>query len=425
MASVVTVTGPADAAVNQAGTYYPLSNARLLDTRLTTAKPTLGPGETLTLQVSGKAGIPALGVSAAVVNLTVAGATAGSYLTVYPTGQARPTVSSINFPAGLTVANISTVKLGTGGKVSIFNHLGSTAVIVDVVGFYALNDTPSQTLGKGNEYTTVDPHRLFDTRTDTEGPVAGDSFLTASLDFGDNGSLNSSVRAVAINVTAVRAKGSGHLSVVSGDDLSTPKTSTLTFTSTAPIPNMAVVKTTLCGDCGSPASVQFAIYNSSKDTVDVFADIVGVYYQDTTPGLRFNPINPLRITDTRIGQNATTLTAQQTKVLTSGAAAVAATYALVTNTTLVAPTANTYLSLWMSGARPNVSNLNATAGRTVANGAVVEITGDHKFSLYNSAGSSNVLMDVTGRFDDPSATATQAAVRSEKFAPSTAARQTR
>ena len=42
----------------------------------------------------------------------------------------------MNFNKGFTGANLITVKLGTGGKVRIYNNTGSTHVVVDVMGYY-------------------------------------------------------------------------------------------------------------------------------------------------------------------------------------------------------------------------------------------------------------------------------------------------
>jgi len=75
-----------------AGQYQPLAPSRILDTR-TTGGP-LGANQTRDLQVTGKGGVPASGVAAVVVNLTVTSPTASSYLTAFPTGSGRPSVSN-------------------------------------------------------------------------------------------------------------------------------------------------------------------------------------------------------------------------------------------------------------------------------------------------------------------------------------------
>lgn len=44
---------------------------------------------------------------------------AAGYITVYPAGSSRPTVSNLNFVAGQTIPNLSAVKTGTGGAVTL------------------------------------------------------------------------------------------------------------------------------------------------------------------------------------------------------------------------------------------------------------------------------------------------------------------
>jgi len=80
--------------------------------------------------------MPKLGVSAVVVNLTATQPTAGSYLTAYPSGTSRPLASDLNFGPGQTIPNLVVVKLGAGGKFSVYNAQGNTHVIADVVGYY-------------------------------------------------------------------------------------------------------------------------------------------------------------------------------------------------------------------------------------------------------------------------------------------------
>ncbi len=88
---------------------------------------------------------------AVVLNVTVTDVTAGSFLQLWPTGSTQPPLgSSLNYSAGQTVPNAVTVKLGTDGKVSVFNKLGSTNVIADVAGYYKAG-------AGGDGFTSVTP----------------------------------------------------------------------------------------------------------------------------------------------------------------------------------------------------------------------------------------------------------------------------
>ena len=61
---------------------------------------------------------------------------APSFLTAWPTGDARPLASNLNAVAGQTVPNFVVVQVGAGGNVELFDNAGSTHVITDVAGWY-------------------------------------------------------------------------------------------------------------------------------------------------------------------------------------------------------------------------------------------------------------------------------------------------
>ena len=112
---------------------------RLADTRPGSGRAdagrTLGPGGSVTVTVTGTGGVPA-GATAVVLNVTVTNTTGISYLTVYPTGQALPTASDLNWVAGDTRANLAVVRPGPDGSVTVYNHSSTTDVVVDVSGYY-------------------------------------------------------------------------------------------------------------------------------------------------------------------------------------------------------------------------------------------------------------------------------------------------
>ena len=61
-----------------------------------------------------------------VLNVTVTEPRPASYLTAWPTGDPRPLASNLNYVAGQTVPNLVIVKVGAGGKVSLYNAAGVT-----------------------------------------------------------------------------------------------------------------------------------------------------------------------------------------------------------------------------------------------------------------------------------------------------------
>jgi hypothetical protein len=113
--------------------FNPLNPNRILDTR--NSSP-IGPNTSRNLAVGGHFGVPTQ-ASAIVVNATVTKGTAQSFLTIYPGGTTRPMASNLNWVAGQTIPNLVTVKLGSGGGISIFNAAGTVDVILDLAGFYS------------------------------------------------------------------------------------------------------------------------------------------------------------------------------------------------------------------------------------------------------------------------------------------------
>lgn len=118
--------------------YEPLAPARLMDTRTGTgvAQAKVGPGRTITLTVAGKGGVSAVDATAVVLNVTAANTTASTYVTAYPYGTTRPSASNLNVPVGRIVSNLVIVPV-KDGKITFYNHAGTTDLIADVQGYFA------------------------------------------------------------------------------------------------------------------------------------------------------------------------------------------------------------------------------------------------------------------------------------------------
>ncbi|MFF7476232.1 PKD domain-containing protein [Streptomyces sp. NPDC008092] len=120
--------------------FLPVTPARVLDTRTGTGTgkvARLAAHGTLKLRVTGAHGVPATGVTATDLNLTVPAPSGSGYLVAYPDGTSRPGVYSLNFTKGHTAAGRALVKVGTDGEIDLYNA-GTTAVDVyaDLVGDY-------------------------------------------------------------------------------------------------------------------------------------------------------------------------------------------------------------------------------------------------------------------------------------------------
>ena len=310
----------------------------------------------------------------------------------------------------MTGANLITVRLGTGGKVRIWNYAGNTHVVADVMGYYHAASSTS-TSGYGG-YEGVEPTRILDTRTTTLGsgkPLPAWYYLWLVADFG---TLNSHVKAFAVNITVTKPTGTGYLSAWDGQDAVAsdfPNTSTLNFTAGRTVPNMAIVPTSLCGpDCGADAALpKIGILNGSSGSSHVVVDIVG-YFDDNTIGdtWRFTPLTtPTRIVNTKTNQGLTGAFSPGATRKVTAQASVAGynTMALVTNTTGNRPTSNTVITLWSAALpktpKPTVSNLNPYAGQVVSNMTITDVGDLNDFWVNNSAGTTNLVIDVAGSME--------------------------
>ena len=158
-------------APTQAGAFVSLAPSRVLDTRTMSGRRVRWRrGLRRRVQVTGRGGVPASGVSAVVLNVTVTAPARSGFVTVFPEGTAQPTASNVNFVAGQTIANLVVVKVGASGKVSLANgSSGTVQLIGDVAGYY-LSGAPTQ----AGAFVSLAPSRVLDTRTGVgaPGPVA-------------------------------------------------------------------------------------------------------------------------------------------------------------------------------------------------------------------------------------------------------------
>ncbi|WP_335971055.1 N-acetylmuramoyl-L-alanine amidase [Streptomyces sp. CA2R106] len=371
-----------------AGTFTPAGPTRIMDTRNGTgvAKGAVGAGKTISLQVAGSGGVPSSGVTAVVMNVTAVSPTTTGHLIVYPDGTTQPGTSSLNYPAGRTIANLVVVPVADG-KVDFYNSAGSVDVLADVTGYYTSSTG-------GSRFAPVGPARLMDTRNGTggvTGPVAAGKTVSLQVTGGSTGIPADGVTAVVMNVTAVSPTATGHL-IVYPDGTTQPGTSSLNFPAGTTIANLVTVPVV-------DGKVDF--YNSAG-SVNVLADITG-YYTSSTDGSLFHSTGPTRLMDTRNGTGGTKGALAGGKTLTlalagHGGLPASGVTAVVMNVTAVSPTTTGHVIVYPDGAtRPDTSSLNFPAGQTIPNLVVVPVT-DGKLDFYNSAGSVNLLADITGYF---------------------------
>ena len=390
-------TGPQSAASSavtpaSGARFNPLPPARVLDTREGNgaALGKVAANSAIDLQVTGRGGVPASGVSAVVLNVTVTEPTAGSFLTAWPAAEARPLASNLNFTAGQTVPNLVVVKLGAGGRVSLYNNAGSTHVIADVSGWYGASGAT-----QGSRYHPVAPSRLLDTRTGL-GSLLARLVPSGALDLqvtGRGGVPATGVSAVAVNVTVTEPLAGGFLTTWPTGGLP-PLASSLNFAPAQTVANLVVVKV------GSEGKISF--YNGGGG-VHVIADVAGWFGPEgEATGARFHPLAPARVLDTRSGNGAPTAplaggTAMSLQVTGRGGVPATGVTAVILNVIAVDPTLGGYLTVWPAGEPfPLASSLNFATRQTVPNLVVAKVGAGGRVSIYNGGGSAHLVADVAG-----------------------------
>ncbi len=229
------------AAVSTPGGFTSVAPFRLLDTRsgLGAPKGAVAPGGTVVLQVAGQGGVPLTGVSAVVLNVTVADPTASGYVTVYGDGTTRPTASNLNYVKDQVVPNLVIAPLGAGGKVDLFNGSPGTADLVADVSGYFLSGVPTAS----GAFVSLAPSRLLDTRSGlglaTGAGAVAPSGTVALQVAGRGGVPLTGVSAVVLNVTVAEPTSSGFVTVF-GDGATRPTASNLNFVKDQVVPNLVV-----------------------------------------------------------------------------------------------------------------------------------------------------------------------------------------
>jgi hypothetical protein len=385
----------ASAATVSGSTYTSVTPYRITDTRPSSNLPnsgnTLGPGGTITVQVTGtggESGVPA-GATDAALNVTATNTTAPSYLSIYPAGSPQPTVANLNFVAGQTVAGFMMVPLSSGGAVTIFNYGGGADVVVDVDGYYgSATTTPSST----GLYNAVNPFRALGSSSQGASFAAGT--VTPVTVSGGTSAVPASASAVVVNVTAIGDTPSYLTAYPAG--ATRPLAASLNFGPGQIVSNRAVV--------GMGAGGQIDIYNYTGDaTIDV--DVDGYYSGgEAGAGSVFVPITPVRVADTRSSGAAISSGASESFDLAPSFSTIPSTAtAVAANFTVVPGAGAGFITVYPTSddTQPLASDVNWAAGSgPVPNFTVAKTDAIGSVNVYNLPNSTpiNLVVDDFGYF---------------------------
>jgi hypothetical protein len=371
------------------GEYTPVSPERVLDTR--NGNGQLGPApipdaSTISVQITGRAGVPSKGISAVAMNVTVTDPTAVGFITLFPNGTERPLASNLNFVAGQTIANFAVVPVGVDGKVAAFNSAGDSHLIFDIAGYFS--DVGGT---QGGRFHAIPPERYFDTRSGAGGfgRALGPNESRAMTATGRAG-VPLRATAVVVNITATRSTTGTFVTAYPGDD-QRPTASNVNLGTDSTVPNLAIIR------LGEDGALRFYNYAGS---IDLIADVVGYFDNDRSSEIgRYFPSDPFRLLDTR---TIRPIHAQESfKLLNQNPVGGA-----IFNVTVDGPTQAGFVTLYPGSLAqpPNASNLNFSRGQTVPNLAIIRFdlilsqTYSSAVNVYNSAGDTHFIVDAFGTF---------------------------
>lgn len=333
------------------------------------------------------------GATAAVVNITLVGATGAGFVTAEACGAVTGprTSSNGNATPGIVSANLSVVPVDAQGRFCLFQSQ-TMDTVVDVQGYFV----PSASAGsKGSMLHVLPPQRLLDTRTDTfcaaggacgrSGPVAAGTEMAVTTPL-----VPADAVAMLANLTVTAPTAAGYVTADACSSLTPgPQTrSNTNFVAGATVANLAVVPST-----ATAGGSEICTFTSA--TAQKVVDVQGWFAPPSSPGgWGYTAATATRVLDTRTGDRP----AAGTVLRVQGPAGASA--ALVNLTLTEARTPGYITADKCSALVPGPqtkSNGNSTVGRVTANVAVVPLDPDGSFCVFLSH-ATHLVVDLQGSF---------------------------
>jgi hypothetical protein len=287
------------------------------------------------------------------------------------------------------------VALGTGdvanaGHVLIASSAGSTNVIVDVVGYFKA-DT-------GGYLTTVAPARVLNTDSAVpKTPIS--STVARDIKIGGLYGVPAGATAVILNVRTVAPTAAGWLTIYP-KGTTKPTTKNITFAAGQSVSNTVIVKL----GTGAVANAGYISIANSAGSTNVIVDVVG-YFSSSATGSRYFTKTAVRTFNTADGTGGSLakIGAGATVNLTiAGRSGIPSTgvKAILMNVSASGRSLAGGITVTAAGTtKPAMNQLYGAANSTMSN-MVVSALGETpgKVSIFNSAGTTNVMADLAGYF---------------------------
>lgn len=397
--------------------FVPLTPCRVVDTRAAYAGPRTGPfgpprltrgsARTIPVPASSTCQIPT-NARAYVFNITLDTVEEQTgpveMLSIWQDDDLPSDVRMLRTSTGGYIANAAIVKAAANGAIRVTSS-HDVNLILDITGYFA--EEPSGLL-----YYPVSPCRAVDTRGPLYSslpPPYGNLRLQAreNRTFRLPGSPACQLPAApAYSMQLTLAPGE----LTNGN----PVAFVTAYPTGVPQPNISTMNSlfgyAVANSAIVPASTNGSIDLFAFDATNVIMDVNGYFAPDdgTGRGLRYYPIRPCRVMDTQDpmfpgGFRGPAMTSSYYRTITIpdahcyGLPANARAWAI--NASVAPNAAVPFLSLWPAATPwPNVSQLNAFQGQTVANFGIVPSSESGAVDIRVAGPSSHVTLEVSGYF---------------------------
>ena len=302
--------------------------------------------------------------------------------------------SSVNYTAGVTVANAVIAPISATGTICFYSHT-PVDLVTDLNGWFTADQA----------FTGVGPARVFDTRTGQspnairtvpKEQIGGANVLAVQVT--DLPGLVPAVGAgsVSLNVTVSNATLAGFVTVYPCGPRE--EVSSVNYVAGQTVANAVI----------TPVSPTGTVCFYSQRDVDVIVDVNG--WLSAPSG--YTAVTPKRVFDTRPGESAAAIRAvAKTKVgganvlqvqLTDlpGVVPASGVGAVSLNVTATNPQAAGFVTVYTCGTRELVSSVNYAAGQTVANAVLSPVSATGAICFYASE-PTDLVVDVNGWFVAP------------------------
>ena len=249
---------------------------------------------------------------------------------------------------------------------------------------------PSPDPATAGRYVALAPYRLFDTRAGGTGvprqPVSG--ALTVALP----STVPLSATGVVLDVSAVKASGSGYLRVAPAG--STPQTTALNYATGSSTTALAVT---------AMDHQRRVTFSTVGTPVDVVVDVVGYFTSTDGIGGRWVPLAPVRAVDSRSGQGVPAGAHTGAVTFTLPASIPASATGVALNITALAPQGDGYLRLAPAGSPATTTALNFDGSGTTT-GLALTAANQGRVTVTVFGAATGLVVDVVGYYEGTSAT---------------------